>query len=101
MKCSIMLHFIWIFNVYQSTHLRVSSIQRVKGKHLGIYDKYQNLENWSLFVSGQGLDSVLVKIGEKLIERFQVPWVENEIISFDNTIKVNANSKRQDSNCGC
>ena len=51
--------------------------------------------------SGQGLDSVLVKIGEKLIERFQVPWVENEIISFDNTIKVNANSKRQDSNCAC
>ena len=30
MKCSIMLHFIWIFTVCQSTHLGVSHIQRVK-----------------------------------------------------------------------
>ena len=30
MKCSIMLHFIWVFTVYQSTHLGVSSKQRVK-----------------------------------------------------------------------
>ena len=30
MKCSIMLHFIWVFTVCQSTRLGVSSIQRVK-----------------------------------------------------------------------
>ena len=30
MKCSIMLHFIWVFTVCQSTHLGVSRIQRVK-----------------------------------------------------------------------
>ena len=30
MKCSIMLHFIWIFTVCQSTSLGVSSIQRVQ-----------------------------------------------------------------------
>ena len=30
MKCSIMLHFIWVFTVCQSTRLRVSDIQRVK-----------------------------------------------------------------------
>ena len=29
MKCSIMLHFIWAFTVCQSTHLGVSSIQKV------------------------------------------------------------------------
>ena len=30
MKCSIMLHFIWVFTVCKSTHLGVSQIQRVK-----------------------------------------------------------------------
>ena len=30
MKCSIMLHFILVFTVCQSTYLGVSSIQRVK-----------------------------------------------------------------------
>ena len=29
MKCHILWHFIWVFSVCQSTHLRVSSIQRV------------------------------------------------------------------------
>ena len=29
MKCSMMLHFIWVLTVCQSTHLGVSSIQRV------------------------------------------------------------------------
>ena len=29
MKCSIMLHFIWVFTVCKSTHLGVSRIQRV------------------------------------------------------------------------
>ena len=29
MKCSIMLHFIWVFTICQSTSLGVSSIQRV------------------------------------------------------------------------
>ena len=29
MKCSMMLHFIWVFNVCQSTYSGVSSIQRV------------------------------------------------------------------------
>ena len=30
MKCSIMLHFIWVFTSCQSTHLGVSGLQRVK-----------------------------------------------------------------------
>ena len=30
MKCYLMLHFIWVFTVYQSTHLGVSDLQRVK-----------------------------------------------------------------------
>ena len=29
MKCSMMLHFIWVFTVCKSTHLGVFSIQRV------------------------------------------------------------------------
>ena len=29
MKCSLILHFIWVFNVCQNTNLGVSSIQRV------------------------------------------------------------------------
>ena len=29
MKCSMMLHFIWVFTVCKSTHLGVSPIQRV------------------------------------------------------------------------
>ena len=29
MKCSIMLHFIWVFTVFESTHLGVFQIQRV------------------------------------------------------------------------
>ena len=32
MKCSIMLHFIWLFTVCQNTHLGVSRIQRIKFK---------------------------------------------------------------------
>ena len=32
MKCSIMLHFIWVFTVCLSIYLGVSSIQRVKQK---------------------------------------------------------------------
>ena len=31
MKCSIMLHFIWVFTVCKSTRLRVSRIQWVNG----------------------------------------------------------------------
>ena len=34
MKYSILRHFIWVFNVCQSTPLGVSSIQRVKNRHL-------------------------------------------------------------------
>ena len=30
MKCHIIMHFILVFTVFQSTHLRVSTIQRVK-----------------------------------------------------------------------
>ena len=30
MKCSIMLHFIWVFTVCKSTYLGVSPIQRIK-----------------------------------------------------------------------
>ena len=30
MKCSILLHCIWVFTVFKSTHLGVSRIQRVK-----------------------------------------------------------------------
>ena len=36
MKCCIMLHFIWVFNVCLSTHIGVSSLQRVWKKNYGV-----------------------------------------------------------------
>lgn len=51
--------------------------------------------------TGHGLDDVLLKMGEKLLETFQVPWVESETQTFDRTIQINANSKRQDPSCSC
>ena len=55
----------------------------------------------SIIFTGHGLDDVLLKMGEKLLETFQVPWVESETQTFDRTIQINANSKRQDPSCSC
>ena len=41
-KCSIMLHFIWVFTVCQSTHLVVPSLQRVN--YIQVNETLKNLK---------------------------------------------------------
>ena len=51
MKCSIVLHFIWVFTVCKSAQLGVSRIQRVKIYNTRLPDKNGYLKNNFLYFS--------------------------------------------------
>ena len=57
--------------------------------------------NSTVSSTGEGLDEVLNKMGEKLLDMFKVPWIEGEGQTFDETIKIHANARKDNSSCSC
>ena len=54
MKCSIMLHFIWVFTVCKSTRLEVSQIQRVN-LAVKLHESIVSSQDTSVFSSRRAL----------------------------------------------